>query len=113
MMARDGFSLDTPAPELLARIQDLFREWDLFAKHLTLTHHGQKYLVSCDDHGFAIYRLNPHCHVPPGAPGWPVCLVTRETAADETSPPLTAEDEFTSGLTLQDWLSLIKKTFGK
>ena len=112
-MASDGFSLDIPAPELLARIQDLFREWDLFAKHLTLTHRGQNYLAYCDAHGFTIYRLLAHCHLPPGAPGWPVCLVTMETAADETSPPLTAEDEFTSGLTLPDWLNLIKQTLGK
>ena len=112
-MITGSLSLDTPAPELLARIQDLFREWDLFGQPLTLTHRGRNYLALCDNHSFSIYRLNPHCHLPPGAPGWPVCLVTLETAVDETSAPHQEEDEFASGLTLQDWLELIKKTFGK
>ena len=98
---------------MLARLQNLFREWDLFDQQLTLTFDGQKYLVSCDAHSFSIYRLNPHCHVPPGAPGWPVCLVTGEMAADEACAPHLEEDEFAANLTLQDWLDLIKKTLGK
>jgi len=113
MMPPASFSPDAPASELLARIQDLFRELDLFDKPLTLTHQGQKYLVSCDTHAFTIYRLSPNCHLPPGKPGWPVCLVTAELAVDETSPPGLEEDEFAAGLTLQDWLALIKQTFGK
>lgn len=113
MMAPGSLSPDTPAPELLARIQDLFREMDLFETALTLTHRGQEYLIHCDAHSFTVYRLNPHGHVPPGAPGWPVCLVTSEMAVDETSPPCLEEDEFATGLTLQDWLNLIKQTFGK
>ncbi len=113
MMPPESLSPDTPASELLGRIQNLFRELDLFEKPLTLTHHGQKYLVSCDAHAFTIYRLSPNCHLPPGKPGWPVCLVTGEMAVDESSPPCLEEDEFTTGLTLQDWLALINKTFGK
>lgn len=104
---------ETPASELLTRIQNLFRELDLFEKPVALAHGGQKYLVSCEAHSFSIYRLSPHCHLPPGKPGWPVCLVTEEMAVDETSPPCLEEDEFATGLTLQDWLTLIKETFGK
>ena len=113
MMICGSLSLDIPASELLARIQDLFRGWGIFEKPLTLTYHGQEYLVSCDAHSFAVYRLNPHCHVPPGAPGWPVCLVTGEMAVDEACAPHLEEDEFATGLTIQDWLDLIKKTLGK
>jgi hypothetical protein len=112
-MTPGNLSLDIPAPELLSRIQDLFREMDLFAQPLTLSREGQKYLVSCDAHSFTIYRLSPDCHLPPGKPGWPVCLVTAEMAVDESSPPGLEEDEFATGLTLQDWLILIKKTFGE
>ena len=112
-MTSPSLSLDIPAPELLARIQDLCRKLEIFEKPLTLTHRGRNYLASCDAHSFTIYRLNPHCHVPPGAPGWPVCLVTPEMAVDETCPPHSEEDEFASGLTLPDWLDLIKKTLGK
>ena len=109
----ENLTPETPPPELLARIQDLFRELGLFEKPLTLTHQGQKYLASCDAHSFTVYRLSPQCHLPPGKPGWPVCLVTAEMAADETSPPGLEEDEFATGLTLQDWLALIKENFSK
>ncbi|MEW6660736.1 MAG: hypothetical protein AB1424_19000 [Thermodesulfobacteriota bacterium] len=112
-MNLQSLSLDTPAPELLARLQHIFRDMDLFDKPLTLSHQGQEYLALCDDRSFAIYRLNPHCHVPPGTPGWPVCLVTGEMAVDEACASHLEEDEFAAGLTLQDWLDLIKKTFGK
>jgi len=113
MISPNNFSLDSPAPELLARIQALFRELEIFEKPLTLTHRGRNYLASCNAHSFSIYRLNPQCHLPPGKPGWPVCLVTAEMAVDEGSGPHLEEDDFAADLALQDWLDLIKKTFGK
>jgi hypothetical protein len=96
--------------ELLRRIQTRFRELGLFGSPLTLTHNGEKYLASCDDRVFAVYRLVDQCHVSPGRPGWPVCLVTHEAVVDETSPPQMPEDEFASGLSLKEWLQLIETT---
>jgi hypothetical protein len=103
----------TSPAELLHRIQDLFRDLGLGDQKLTLTHAGQKFLVSCDALAFTVYRLNENSHVPPGVPGWPVCLVTAETVVDESSPPHFEEDDFSSGLTLPQWLDLIKETFRK
>ena len=103
-------SENSPA-ELLGRIQARFRELGIFGSPLTLTHNGEKYLATCDDRVFAVYRLVEHCHVPPGHPGWPVCLVTAEAVVDETSPPQMPEDEFASGLSLEEWLQLIETTF--
>jgi hypothetical protein len=101
------FTEISPA-ELLGRIQARFRELDLFGSPLTLSHNGENYLAACDDRAFAVYRLVDQCHVPPGRPGWPVCLVTHEVVVDETSPPHLAEDEFASGLGLEEWLDLIE-----
>jgi hypothetical protein len=101
---------NSPA-ELLGRIQARFRELGIFGSPLTLTHNGEKYLATCDDRVFAVYRLVEQCHVPPGHPGWPVCLVTAEAVVDETSPPQMPEDEFASGLGLEEWLQLIETTF--
>ncbi len=112
-MSYPSLAADTSPTELLGRIQDLFRELGLFEQRLALTHEGQKYLSSCNGAAFTVYRLNENSHVPPGIPGWPVCLVTAEAVIDETSPPFLAEDEFASGLTLQDWLRLIEETFRK
>jgi hypothetical protein len=97
--------------ELLGRIQARFRELGRFGSPLTLTHNGENYLAACDDRAFAVYRLVEKCHVPPGQPGWPVCLVTAEVMVDETSPPHLAEDEFASGLSLEEWLDLIETFF--
>jgi hypothetical protein len=106
---------DSPQPspaELLRRIQARFRELGRFESPLTLTYQGQNYLVRCDNQAFAVYRLVEQCHLPPGRPGWPVCLVTAETVVDETSPPQMPEDEFASGLSLGEWLDLIESIFG-
>jgi hypothetical protein len=100
----------TPA-ELLQRIQARFRDLGRLGERLTLSHAGRQYLASCDETAFTVYRLVTQCHLPPGRPGWPVCLVTDETMVDETSLPLAAADEFSSGLTLFEWLALIEKTF--
>ena len=97
--------------ELLAWIQAKFRDRGIFGATLTLTHQGEKYLASCDTQAFAVYRLVEKCHVPPGRPGWPVCLVTAELVVDETSPPHLPEDEFASGLSLEGWLNLIDSIY--
>jgi hypothetical protein len=96
--------------ELLRLIQERFRDWGLTGQRLTLSHQGRQYLVSCDETAFTVYRLVRRSHLPPGRPGWPVCLVTAETMVDETTPPLPALDEFASGLSLFEWLDLIAKT---
>jgi hypothetical protein len=97
--------------EMLARIQDRFRELGIFGQNLSLTYQAEKYLVSCDAEAFTVYRLVSHCHVPPGRPGWPVCLVTGEVMVDETSPPHVPEDEFICGLSLEGWLDLIDSLY--
>ncbi|MFA4901716.1 MAG: hypothetical protein WC600_03120 [Desulfobaccales bacterium] len=111
-MARTESPAQTSPAEMLARIQDRFRELGIFGQSLSLTYQADKYLVSCDARTFAVYRLVEKCHVPPGRPGWPVCLVTGEVMVDETSPPHVPEDEFSSGLTMQGWLDLIDSLYG-
>jgi hypothetical protein len=108
----DTESPSQPSPaEMLRRIQDRFRELNIFGQTQTLTYKDEKYLVSCDTQAFAVYRLVERCHVPPGRPGWPVCLVTAEVVVDETSPPHLPEDEFNSGLNLEGWLEVIESLY--
>jgi hypothetical protein len=102
-------TVTTPAA-LLRRIQALFKDLGIFGKTLTLSHQDVDYRVKCDEGAFTIYRLVEQCHLPPGAPGWPVCLVTAETSIDESSPPHLADDEFASGLTIAEWLDLLERT---
>ena len=111
MTAADRIIEISPA-ELLRRIQARFRDLRRFGSPLTLTHDGGKHLAACDDQAFAVYRLVDQGHVGPGCPGWPVCLVTTEAVVDETSPPHLPEDEFSSGLSLDEWLKLIDSLYG-
>ncbi|MGA9755642.1 MAG: hypothetical protein WBV23_10920 [Desulfobaccales bacterium] len=110
MTAVDRSAKDSPA-ELLRRIQAMFRDRGIFASTVTLAYRGENYLVRCDTHTFAVYRLVEYGHVPPGRPGWPVCLVTAEAVVDEASPPHLPEDEFASGLGLEEWLEYIKSLY--
>jgi hypothetical protein len=110
MAATDSTPQPSPA-ELLRRIQARFRERGIFGQTLTLIHGGEQYQVRCDAQAFAVYRLVEKCHLPPGRPGWPVCLVTAEVMVDETSPPHLPEDDFACGLSLQEWLELIDSLY--
>jgi hypothetical protein len=111
MTATDQVGQDSPA-ELLGRIQARFRELGLWGQTLTVVHGGKTYLITCDEQAFAVYRRLRRGHLPPGRPGWPVCLVTTEVVVDESSPPQVPEDEFASGLSLQEWLDLIESLYG-
>ena len=102
----------TSPAALLGQIQALCRELGLFGRSVKVSHQGGQYAVRCDAEAFTVYRLVEQCHLPPGSPGWPVCLVTAEAILDETSPPQPpAADEFASGLTLPEWLQLLEDTF--
>jgi hypothetical protein len=111
MTAAEKIAEESPA-ELLTRIQAKFRELGLFGRTLTVEHGGKAYLITCDDQAFAVYRRLRRSHLPPGRPGWPVCLVTAEVVVDETSPPHLPEDEFASGLSLDGWLHLVESLYG-
>jgi hypothetical protein len=110
MTATDRVAEESPA-ELLGRIQARFRELGLWGQTLTVVHGGKTYLITCDEQAFAVYRRLGRGHLPPGRPGWPVCLVTAEVMVDETSPPQEPEDEFASGLSLKEWLDLIESLY--
>jgi len=105
-----GVAEDSPA-ELLGRIQARFRELGLFGRPLTVVHRGKTYLITCNEQAFAVYRRLRRGHLPPGRPGWPVCLVTAEAVVDESSPPQVPEDDFASGLSLPEWLDLIDSLY--
>jgi hypothetical protein len=110
-MASISVNSENSPAALLGRIQARFQELGLFGTPLTLTHNSGNYLAACDERAFAVYRLVGQCHLPPGRPGWPVCLVTHEAVVDETSPPHLAEDEFASGLSLGEWLEYIESLY--
>lgn len=101
-----------PPARLLAEIQNLCRQWGIWGRKVSLEHEGQTYLVSCEAQAFVIYRLLPPEAKTPGAPGWPVCLVTQDSFIDECSPPYLEEDHFACHLSLADWLAILASRWG-
>lgn len=103
--------LEHSPPMLFHQIQEFFRELGIFDQQLTLEYEEAQYLISCDNQAFLVYRINEQGGIPPGVPGWPVCLVTAETIVDECGPvPLECE-YFATGLALPDWLEIIDQYF--
>ena len=107
-------SHDLAPAELLGRIQTRFRELGLFGSPLTLTHNGEKYLAACDDHAFAVYRLVNQGHVPPGLPAaraGPSAWSPPRPWWMKPARPTCADDEFASGLSLEEWLEYIESLY--
>jgi hypothetical protein len=102
-----------PPALLLEHVQKLFKQWGIYNQKLTLQHEGDSYVCSCRDEAFVVYRLLPVAGTPPGAPGWPVCLLTPDGVIDECSPPYHDEDYFASHLGLADWLAIIQQYYGE
>ena len=109
----DGELQKLPPTLVLEHIQKLFKKWGIYNQKLTLQHEGDEYAFSCHDQAFVVYRLLPVAGKSPGAPGWPVCLVTADGIIDECSPPYHDEDYFASYLGLADWLAIIQQYFGE
>ncbi len=54
---------------------------------------GISYLLFCDESRFFAYRTNDNWGVPPGVPGWPVCVVTSDRLFhDEEACPFPSEE---------------------
>ena len=99
------------ALQVFAQIQELFRRLGILGQKLRLEFEGNKYLISCDERAFLVYRINEQDAVPPGVPGWPVCLVTAETVVDECGPAPLKCEYFSTGLALPDWLEIIEQYY--
>jgi len=95
----------------LKDIQARFRRWGIYSETLSLEFEGVAYQVRCDENGLVIYRRLAPGRIPPGTPGWPVCLVTADSMSDECSPPHQDEDHFAAALSLADWLEIIEQYF--
>jgi hypothetical protein len=63
----------------------------------------RRYRISCTETGFVAYRINDHCGVSPGIPGWPVCFVTQDHMMEDSDMSRFASNE----PSILDWLRFI------
>ena len=102
----------TPS-ESLEKIRRELAGMGIDHQDLTVEVRGVSYRITYDHESFVVYRVN-HCrghkhHVP----GWPVCLVTKETIFQECSGEGLAEDHCSCGISIDQWLKIVQKNCSK
>ena len=70
---------------------------------LRIKHRDRRYRICCSEREFFAYRINDHCGVLPGFPGWPVCIVTHDQIIEDSDMSAFASTEPSA----HDWLRCI------
>ncbi|MCA1962191.1 MAG: hypothetical protein LDL33_15525 [Desulfomonile sp.] len=94
---------------LLGQIREYFSAAGLLGATLSLKHQGQWYRISCDDDVFMVYRVNSGLMARHHVPGWPVCMVTRETIFEEHHAPGLGDDHCACGADIARWMRIIRE----
>jgi hypothetical protein len=71
-------------PLILREFIDLFTSRGWLNQALRIRRGDRKYRITCSETGFFAYRINEGHGLPPGLPGWPVCLVTPDRIMDDS-----------------------------
>jgi hypothetical protein len=90
-------------PDLLEAFIDVFVSKGWLNQTIRIRHHERRYRISCSETGFMAYRINDHCGISPGIPGWPVCIVTQEQIMDDSDMTIFTSSE----PSVHDWLRYI------
>lgn len=88
---------------LTQQFSALFASKDWLNKDLKISYQSKKYRLSCSQEMFLAYQVNDNWGISPGAPGWPVCIVTRDYVTDGSSGP----DPSSTRLSTGDWLNIL------
>ena len=91
------------APEVLEAFIGVFESKGWLNQTIRIRRRERRYRISCTETGFVAYRINDHCGVSPGIPGWPVCFVTRDQIMDDSNMARFESNE----PSVLDWLRFI------
>ncbi len=92
--------LEKSPTSVLQAFVELFASKGWLNQTLRIKHRGRRYRIGCSEAKFLAYRINDHCGISPGFPGWTVCMVTRDQVMEDTQM-----GAFVSGEpTVRDWL---------
>jgi len=86
--------------EILQKFVGVFLSKGWLNRTLRIRHQDRRYHVSCSELEFSAYRINDCCEIPPGFPGWPVCIITRDHILDDQAMSAFASEE----PSIQEWL---------
>ena len=78
------YPAETSPKDVLQQLVSVFSSRGWLNRNLRIRHNEKKYRIFCSEQEFLAYRINDNGSVPPGAPGWPVCLVTGDRIMEDS-----------------------------
>jgi len=70
--------------DVFHQLIDAFTHKGWLNQTIRIRHRDRKYRVFCSGREFLAYRINEHCGVSHGFPGWIVCSVTNDKVIDDS-----------------------------
>lgn len=97
------------ASKTFAAITDLLHRLGLLNSEFVLELSGETFKVRSDENTFMIYRTHLNCGPRSHVPGWPVCVVTRDSIFEECASSGAPDDCFNCGISLERWIEIIEE----
>ena len=89
--------------DVLQKFVGIFESKGWLNQTLRIKHHDRRYRICCTNREFLAYRINDHCSVLPGFPGWSVCIVTPDQIVEDSDMSRFSSSEPSA----HDWLRCI------
>ncbi len=89
--------------EVLQKFVGIFESKGWLNQTLRIKRRDKRYRICCTEREFLAYRINDHCHVLPGFPGWSVCIVTHDHIVEDADMSAFTSSEPSA----HDWLRCI------
>lgn len=86
--------------DLLKQFISVFKVKGWLDRNVRIKHRNRKYRIYCTELEFFVYRINDHCGISPGIPGWPVCIVKNDKILNDSEMSTLASTEPSA----RDWL---------
>ncbi len=86
--------------EALRQLVGVFETRGWLDRTLRIKRCDRSYSISCSRNEFMVYRINDNWGIPPGLPGWPVCIVDSGLIVEDSELSEFGSDEPGAG----DWL---------
>jgi len=79
-----GDSQEKRPTDVLQKFVGIFESKGWLNQTLRIKHRDRRYRICCTEREFLAYRINDHCSVLPGFPGWSVCIVTHDQIVEDS-----------------------------
>jgi hypothetical protein len=89
--------------DVLQKFVGIFESKGWLNQTLRIKHCDKRYRICCSEGEFLAYRINDHCNVLPGFPGWSVCIVTHDQIVEDSDMSAFSSSEPSA----HDWLRCI------